>query len=175
MAEFTKNTLQITHHFDQNTKRHYLNGTQTVYHCHHYATLYTQLALDAGETALMAECAEDSFYAIFVQHFAQNKLTDLPQRVDMVCQYYAAVGLGHLAVEFLGDDSAQFVSAHSHLEQGWIKKWGQYDRPVNYIGCGFVSAAIAAALNQPVRSFATFETASIVVGDTQTIFKSYKK
>ena len=31
------------------------------------------------------------------------------------------------------------------VDQGWIKKWGQRDKPVNYIGQGF----IAAALNLP--------------------------
>lgn len=175
MAEFTKNTLQITHRFDQQQKRHYLNGVQTVYHCHHYATLYTQLAIDAGETNLIAECAEDSFYALFVAHFKQANLQDLAARIDMGCQYYAAIGLGTLALGFVGDNAAQLYSSHAHLEQGWIKKWGQYDRPVNFIGCGYVSALLAAALDQPARSFNTFEVASIVVGDAQTIFKSFKK
>jgi hypothetical protein len=175
MAEFIKNTLQIEHRFDQHQKRHYLNGVQTVYHCHHYATLYTQLAIDAGETALMAECAEDSFYSIFVALFKKENLFDLADRIDIGCQYYAAIGLGTLALGFVGDNAAQLYSSDSHLERGWIKKWGQYDRPVNFIGCGYVSALLAAALDQPVRSFNSFEIASIVVGDAQTIFKSYKK
>lgn len=175
MAEFTKTNLGIVHRFDTRTKRHYMNGTQTVYHCHHYATLYTQLAIDAGETELMAQSSEDSFYPILCRMLEENGATALEDRVELARQYYAAIGLGALEVEFLGDDAAQIVSKHAHLEQGWLKKWGVYDKPVNYIGCGYVSAMLAAVLGQNCRSFATFETTSIVMGASQTTFKSYKK
>lgn len=175
MAEFSKINLQIEHRFDTQTKRHFLNGVQTVYHCHHYTTLYTQIAIDAGETTLLMETAEDAFYPIFKDLFARNAATDLAHRVELARQYYSAIGLGVLEIGFLGNDSAQIVSPHSHLEQGWIKKWGKYDKAVNYIGAGYVSAMLAAVLNQPLRSFVTSEVSSIVMGDEKTIFKSYKK
>lgn len=107
--------------------------------------------------------------------FVRDNATTLAHRAELACQYYAAIGLGTLEVLFLGDDSGEIASPSSHLEQGWIKKWGTYDKPVNYIGVGYISAMLAAVLGQPVRSFNTFEVASIVVGDAKTIFKSYKK
>ena len=39
--------FEIDHRFDPVKNRHYLNGFCSVLHCHHYATLYTQLADDA--------------------------------------------------------------------------------------------------------------------------------
>jgi len=175
MAHFSKIDLPIKHEFDTNTKRHFLNGTQTVYHCHHYATLYTQLAIDADETQLMAEAAEDSFYPILKDFYQKDNITNLKDRIEIACQYYNAIGLGKLVVDYLGDNAAQVSNPHSHLELGWIKKWGKYDKPINYIGVGYISAMLAAILDQPVRSFSTFEVASIVVGDEETIFKSFKK
>lgn len=175
MAHFSKIDLAIKHDFNTKTKRHFLNGVQTVYHCHHYATLYTQLAIDAGETDLLAECSEDSFYQILSAFYQENQIDNLADRIEVASQYYSAIGLGTLEVEGLGNNAARVISSNSHLELGWIKKWGEYDQPVNYIGVGYVSAMISAVLDQPVRSFHTFEVQSIVEGAEQTIFKSYKK
>ena len=53
MAEFKKITLELDHKFSPKESRHFINGTQSVFHCHHYTALYTQLAMDAGETKLL--------------------------------------------------------------------------------------------------------------------------
>jgi hypothetical protein len=62
-----KTEFEIDHKFDPIRNRHYMNGVCTVLHCHHYATLYTQLADDAEEFAgvrLLIEAAEDTFYEV---------------------------------------------------------------------------------------------------------------
>jgi hypothetical protein len=46
-----KTEFEIDHKFDPIRNRHYMNGVCTVLHCHHYATLYTQLADDAEQFA----------------------------------------------------------------------------------------------------------------------------
>ena len=59
--------FEIDHRFDQNSDRHYVNGACTVLHCHHYATLCTQLADDAKEfegERLLKEAAEETFYGV---------------------------------------------------------------------------------------------------------------
>ncbi|MCG8699659.1 MAG: hypothetical protein MI922_16510 [Bacteroidales bacterium] len=175
MSEFIKTKLGIVHEFDTKTKRHYLNGIQSVYHCHHYSSLYTQLAIDAGETKLLADTSEENFYEVLTTYFIKKHITNLDNRIDIACQYYSAMGLGLIEVQFLGEFSGKVISTKSHLEEGWIKKWKIYDKPVNYVGCGYVSALFAAVQNMLKGSYTTFEVESIVKGDEKTVFKSYKK
>lgn len=175
MAEFIKTKLKIDHKFNSKSKRHFLNGIESVYHCHHFTVLYTQLALDAGETELLKSTAEDSFYKVLNKYFAENNIAETKDRVEVASQYYSTMGLGIIEVDFIGDFSAKIISTNSHVEQGWIKKWGKFDKSINYIGCGYVSAMLSAILGEPIGKFNTFETQSIVKGSKQTIFKSYKK
>src|SRR5512136_834682 len=126
MATFKKNELMLDHRFDRKTKRHYLNGRVTVLHCHHYAALYAQLALDSQKTDLLAESAEEAFYEILTAYFQEHNLTAIEARVDIACQYYATVGLGKMQVSYLGDDSGRVELLSSHVDSGWIKKWGLY-------------------------------------------------
>jgi len=175
MAEFKKNSLIVEHKFDTKTKRHYLNNTQTVFHCHHYTTLYTQLALDAGETVLLQNVAEESFFDLISNYFETHNIENLDEKVDIACEYYAALGLGDVKVRFLGEYSGEVISEHSHIEQGWLKKWGKYDKTVNYIGCGYVAAMFSAILDKPIGTFFVKEHQSIVKGDKFTMFKIVKK
>lgn len=175
MAELINTKLGIKHEFDARAKRHFLNGVQSVYHCHHYTALYTQLAIDAGETTLLSATAEECFYDILVQYYTKNEIKDYQSRADIACQYYSAIGMGLLELEHIGDNSGVFVSKKSHLEEGWIKKWSNYDKPVNYIGCGYVSAMMSAILDKPLGTFVTSETESIVKGSEKTVFNTHKK
>ena len=59
----------LDHHFDRESCRHTVNGLSSVLHCHHYASLYCQLADDAdddtsseiGASALEAKLVDDVF------------------------------------------------------------------------------------------------------------------
>ena len=175
MAEFIKTKLGIKHNFNPISNRHYLNGFQTVYHCHHFTTLYSQLALDAGETESIAKVSEEAFYDVLYNYFEENNIFDIKEKIEIACQYYSALGLGIIEVENIGDFSGKVISKSSHVEEGWIKKWGQYDKPVNYIGCGYISAMMSAVLDKPVGTFSTEELESIVMGSKQTVYKSFIK
>ena len=59
---------------------------------------------------------------------------------------------------------------HSHVDEGWIKKWGKRDEPVNFIGSGYIAALFAAVLGKSTRSFDVKETASIVSGADKSEF-----
>ena len=51
--------------FDDKTYRHFLNGEAMVLHCHHYMSLYTQLAetcKEYGGPRILKEAAEDSLF-----------------------------------------------------------------------------------------------------------------
>jgi hypothetical protein len=171
MATFIKNELKIKHDFDPQTKRHYNNGILSVLHCHHYSTLYTQLALDANETELLKESAWESFREMLIGYFEDNNVTSLINRADIACQYYAAIGLGKMQIININEHSGEVELLSSHNDEGWKKKWGKYDGPINYISAGYIEAMFEAILDQPQKSFLAKETQSIVMGSETSKFK----
>jgi predicted hydrocarbon binding protein len=175
MATFIRNELKLEKEFDPKTKRHYVNGVLSVLHCHHYSSLYTQLALDANETDLLKESAAESFYDMLKSYFAKHDVTSIPARVDIGCQYFAALGLGKMQVVNINEHSGTVEILKSHTDEGWMKKWGQYDKPVNYIGAGFIEALFESVLDQPVDSFYANETQSIVMGAEISKFKVIRR
>ncbi len=175
MAVFKKTILELDHRFDAKSNRHYLNGHLSVLHCHHFATLYTQLAMDAKETDLLAKVAEETFYDVLSGYFKKHNLTSVEDRIEIGCQYYSAVGMGKMEVKFLGDDSGEVVLPNTHVDEGWIKKWGKYDAPVNYITAGYISALFSAVLDKPAGNYKAFEVESIVMGDEESRFNVVKR
>jgi hypothetical protein len=165
-------SLPLQQRFDSQHKKHFLNNHPIVMHCHHYGALYTQLALDAKETTLLAEVSEDAFFTILNDYFSHiiYKQT-ISQRIEIAREYFSAFGLGKMQVNYLGDYSGEIELLTSHIDQGWIKKWGHHDEPVNYIVAGYCSALFSSILNQPVRAFKTTEIKSIVMGAETSLFK----
>ncbi len=170
-----KNEIKLEKTINRSTMRHYINGANTVFHCHHYTSLYLQLALDAGETALMARCAEDTFFDLLTSYFKQHAITDIGPRIAIAEQYFKELGLGTITVEYLGSDSGKAVLPVSHVDAGWIKKWGTYDKPVNYIAAGYLAALAAAVFSLPAGSFTATETQSMVTGADCSIFNIVRK
>jgi len=163
--------LKLNRSFNPERKRHYLNGELTVLHCHHYSTLYTQLALDAKETELLKSVSEESFHKVLITYFEENNLDSIEEKTEAAVEYFATMGLGKLELSFIGTFSGEVTLPNSHVDEGWIKKWGEYDRPVNYIGCGYVTAMFSAILNKPLGYFDAVETKSIVMGDDESRIK----
>ncbi len=170
MTIFKKDELVLDHVFDRKTNRHYLNGMLSVFHCHHYATLYTQLAMDAEETELLIDTSEDVFFDMLKNYFETHDVDSITKRIDFACEYYAALGLGKMNVSYAGDDSGQVEITASHLDQGWIKKWGKHDAPVNYVGAGYINAMFSAVFDKPKKSFMATEIQSIVKGAESSKF-----
>lgn len=165
--------LVIDHLFDPRTNRHYLNKALTVLHCHHYASLYTQLADDISMLdgkKLLAEVAEDTFHDILVTYYEEHNLTHLADRITIAEKYYAAIGLGQMKVCAAGLVSGKVRLLHSHVDEGWIKKWGKRDRPVNFITQGYISGTFSALFRKPLRSYSVSEVQSMVTGSDQSIF-----
>ncbi|MFP3043795.1 hypothetical protein LQZ19_18440 [Treponema primitia] len=80
MSEFVKRELQLEHRFDQKTCRHTINGITAVLHCHHFATLTTQLANDCGlldGKKLLADCAEDAFYQVLSSYYKEHSIQEI--------------------------------------------------------------------------------------------------
>ena len=157
------------HEFDQERCRHSLMGFQSVLHCHHYMTLTTQMAEDADElcngTDVLVTTMEDTIYKVLQRYYEKNHITDLWEKVSIAEQYYSYCGLGQIKFEHVGDYSASVKVFHSHVDEGWIKKWSKRSKPVNYIGRGFCQAALSLFNNHPPRRYDSQETQSIVKGD----------
>ncbi|MCL1917727.1 MAG: hypothetical protein FWG14_05360 [Peptococcaceae bacterium] len=168
------NTLQMRHTFDRERCRHEINGLTSVLHCHHFASLTTQLANDCqllDAKKLLAHCAEDTFYLVLTDYYRKNNIMGLEKRFRVGEQYFAEVGLGKLAVTYAGPYSGEVVLEHSHIDEGWVKKWGVTDKAVNHIGCGYVCALFAAAYDRNRREFTAFELQSIARGAAKSVIR----
>jgi len=167
MTQYKKTELVLNKVFDAKLSRHLLEGSTVVLHCHHYATLYTQLAMDCAlldAKSLLAECSEEVWEGFLSNYYKTNGIASLADRITIGEQVYAAAGLGKMCVICAGTDSGEVVLEHSHVDEGWIKKWGKSDKPVNLIGAGFIAALFAAVFGKPQRSFSVIEVQSIVSG-----------
>jgi len=162
--------------FDSKRMRHYLNGIQTVLHCHHYASLYSQLADDAkllhGDK-LLQQAAEETFYSVLTDYYAKNNLRDVVDKTSVAEDYFRFVGMGEVCINVQGNGGTAEMP-HSHVDEGWIKKWDRREHPVNFIGQGFLAAAFAAITGNKSGTFSVTETQSIVSGATTSKFEINK-
>lgn len=178
MAVIKTTEFEIDHKFDAKTCRHYLNGICSVLHCHHYATLYTQLADDAKDFSgerLLKEAAEDTFYESLRSYYEQKGIEDLADRITVAEQYWQAVGMGLIRFQGVGKYELVAEMEYSHVDEGWLKKWGSRSEPVNFMTSGFVAAVACLLSGRPPRSFGVKETSSLVSGDAVSTFKAVSK
>jgi hypothetical protein len=170
-----KTDFEIDHKFDPITNRHYMNGFCTVLHCHHYATLYTQLADDAEQfkgISLLKEASEDTFYEVLDDYYKKHGIETIDEKVSIAEQYWQAVGMGLIRFTGVGKYATTAVMEYSHLDEGWLKKWGSRDKPVNFFTCGFVAAVAALINGKKPRSFTVKEHKGLVCGDDVSSFKA---
>lgn len=167
-------TLQCEHRFDPVSNRHYLNDQLTVLHCHHYATLFTQLALDAQDLAdgpaVLKKSSESAFYKLLGDYVKKHAVGSPQEALDIAAQYFSAMGLGRYSVRKADENGGEVAMSSAHVDQGWIKKWGKNPKPVNLIGCGYLAAAWAVAYGKPLHSYQVSESKSLVSGDSESVF-----
>lgn len=170
----TRVDYQPEQSFDSKRMRHYVDGQCSVLHCHHYATLFTQLACDAADfngTDLLIEATAETMYPVLNSYFKKHGITDIPERIAIAEQYWAFVGMGTASFECM-NNTGMVTMKHSHVDEGWLKKWGQRQERVNYIGEGYVKAAIGAIFNCDWNSVSVNETQSIVSGASLSRFEA---
>ena len=162
--------------FDQNNYRHSLNGHESVLHCHHYMALTTKLALDfesIGGPQILRETTEDTIRPMLDDYFKGHNILDPSERLALGAEYFSIMGMGVMIIKGTSI-SGEVHMAHSHVDEGWIKKWGPSKRPLNMFTCGFVNAIFAAAYSLPPRSFKSEEISSIAVGDKESVISVRK-
>jgi hypothetical protein len=166
-------SLELSFTFDPSTYRHYINGHATVLHCHHYMSLTTQLALDyadQGGPRVLRECAEDSIRPMLADYVAKQSIIDAAARLSVGCEYYAVMGLGQMTAS--GEASGGEVHlSHSHVDEGWVKKFGTSQAPINHFTAGYAAAMFSVAFDKPARGYRVQETQSIAMGSPTTVFE----
>lgn len=177
MAVFTSTELKLDHKFDPVRSRHSLNGAVSVLHCHHFTTLYCQLADDAeivDGKALLASTAEETFAPILRQYYEDHGIEAVDERIAVAEQYYAAVGMGLLKVASFGSTAGRVEVSRSHVDEGWKAKWGEREEPVDFLTQGYVAAVFAAVSGHPIGSFKVTEEQSIVSGADKSVFRAVR-
>jgi predicted hydrocarbon binding protein len=169
--------FKSTQVFDDERMRHYNNDELSVMHCHHYSTLFSQLADDAKllkGPKLLFEAAEESFYPVLAKYFNENNIDSIEDRASIAEQYYGFVGLGQVSIT-PGEQGGSAQMQHSHVDEGWIKKWGNRDEAVNFMGQGYLAAAFSAIHGNERGTYQVRETQSIVSGADTSEFTITKK
>ena len=165
-------SLKLDFSMDNETYRHSLNGHPVVMHSHHYLALITKLAEEMGEIGgpqILRDVVEDSMRTIFDDYILKNGLTSPMDKCNIGREYYSVFGLGKMVVS--GSESGGEVRLlHSHIDQGWVTKWGPHNKPINHFTCGYIAAVFAAAFNKPARSYTVEEAVSMAGGETEGKF-----
>lgn len=165
-------SLKLDFSLDNETYRHFLNGFPVVMHSHHYLALITKLAeelADVDGAQLLRDVVEDTMRKIFDDYIVANGLTSPMDKCNVGREYYSVFGLGKLVVT--GSESGGEVRLlRSHIDEGWVMKWGNSPQPVNHFTCGYIAAVFAAAFNKPARSYTVSEAASMATGAPEGTF-----
>jgi len=164
--------LNVEFSFDDKNYRHFTNGFLTVMHCHHYMTLLSKLAKDFddfGGIQILRESVEDSVRPMIDDYCLKNHITSFEDRLDVGREYYAVMGMGSMQASG-NEQEGEVTLNRSHVDQGWIKKWGKNDAPVNFWTQGYIAAMFASAANKSPRSYEVVEDASMVMGDESSRF-----
>lgn len=135
-------------------------------HCHHYATLFTRLALQMrslGGPELLARAMEENFYLVLKKYYIRYVTGSVEEKIRVAEDYFALVGMGSLSITF-APSGGKAEMRHSHVDEGWIEKWGRTDYPVNFMGNGYLAAVFALAAGRLVGGYRVEETESIVTG-----------
>ena len=168
--------LELEHSFDPTTYRHYRDGILTVLHCHHYLALTTKLAedfADIGAVDILAETTEDSIRPVLDAYVQKKKIINPSERMEVGRVYYSEMGLGLMDFE-AGDytnTGGRIKLLRSHVDLGWIRKWGNHDKHINHFSRGYIAAMFGASFRKPPRSYQVTEVESKVTGANANLFE----
>jgi hypothetical protein len=161
--------LNLEFTLDNDTFRHSLNGHAVVMHSHHYLALLTKLAEDMPEIngpQILADVVEETMRPIFDDYILKNSLTSIQDKCNVGREYFSAFGLGKMIVS--GNEKGGEVRLiNSHVDEGWVMKWGVHQKPINHFTRGYVAAMFGSAFNKPLKSYLVTEEASISTGNPE--------
>ena len=159
--------------FDPGRKLQYVNNDPSVMHCHHYATLFTKLALDflhIDGPAKLRDSMEEAYYIVLKKALIVKDVSNRDEKKLLIEEHFRLAGLGKLEISILENGGTARMT-HSHVDEGWIRKWGKNETQVNFIGQGFLVAAFALLFERKLGSFKVEEKQSMVSGSPYSSFE----
>ncbi len=156
---------QQTNTIDSQTMRHYSNDNLVVLHCHHYLSLFTQLADDAkylDGPKILANTSKKIFKDVLSKYFKENNIIKLEDKIALSQDYFSKVGLGKMEIKY--DDNIVILTK-SHVDEGWIKKWNTSEKSINYFGAGYICAVFSIIREKDINIDNVFEIKSIAMGN----------
>jgi hypothetical protein len=85
------------------------------------------------------------------------------------------MGMGQLIITDFSEQTGAAEMPFSHIDAGWIKKWGKRDHAINFITQGYLAAAFAALHDRQPENYQVTETDSIVTGKEKSRFVIQKQ
>jgi len=159
--------------FDPIRKLQYINSDPSVMHCHHYSAIFTRLAIDFeshGGTKNMAEAMEEAVYLALRKVFIGEEIKAVHERIRMVEEYFRLTGLGEIKLHADSATGGTATLSRSHIDEGWVKKYGNSKVPVNHVARGFLAGAFEVIHGKPLRSYDVEESASMAMGKAKGDF-----
>lgn len=156
---------QQTNTIDTQTMRHYSNGDLVVLHCHHYLSLFTQLADDAkylDGPKILANTSKKIFKDVLSKYFKENNIIKIEDKITLSENYFSKIGLGKMEIKY---NDNKVILTRSHVDEGWIKKWNTSEKSINYFGTGYISAVFSIIHEKDINTDNVFETKSIAMGN----------
>jgi hypothetical protein len=124
---------------------------------------------DIGGPQILKDTVEETMRAIFDDYIHNNNLTSPQDKCNVGREYFSVLGLGKMIVSG-NENGGEVRLTHSHLDEGWVKKWDKHDKPVNHFTCGYIAAMFGAAFSKPLKTYTVTEVSSIAVGDAESKF-----
>lgn len=165
-------SLNVDFTMDNNTFRHYLNGHPVVMHSHHYLALITKLVedmADAGGPQILKDTVEETMRTFFDDYIRNNNLTAPQDKCNVGREFFSVFGLGKMIVSG-NENGGEVRLPHSHLDEGWMRKWGTNSKPINHVTCGYIAAMFGSTFNKPLHTYSVVEVSSIVAGAPESKF-----
>ncbi len=166
--------LEFNQRFDYYNMLQYVNNEPSVMHCHHYTTLFIDLAQKTREMdgpRLLQESMEESFYLVLKKYYISKNISDRKEQIEIATEYFAAVGLGKLNITRIHSDGGSAELTHSHVDIGWLKKFGKSEVPLDFITMGYLSAVFELVFNHKLQGYNVTQTESIAKGDRISRFE----
>jgi hypothetical protein len=127
-----------------------------------------------GGSMHLRDSMEEATYLILKKHYITENVASQAEKVAAAESYFGLMGLGQLQLS-LQSEGGSARMRHSHLDEGWIKKWGHSSTPVNFIGQGYLAGAFCVIMGHPIGFCDVEETASIVKGAPESTFSLKRK
>lgn len=170
-------SLNLDFKFDNNTYRHYMNDSLAVLHCHHYLCLTTKTAIqfkDIGGIDILINTVIDTIGPILTDYIEKNEITSFKEKIDVGAQFYSVMGLGKMEAKRT-QKGWQIELSRSHIDKGWISKWGVEDVCINFFTVGYITAMFSIASGMFPVNFRVEEISSIVSGRDTSSFLVEKR